>query len=234
MKNKWYVLLLFLPLTACIHHLRVEGNHHVVTESRNVSSFSEVKSQGDFEVNVIRDSIQFVEVEAEENLMPYIETHVSGNDLCVKTKNHRWLDNNFPIRVTVHTPSIDKLDLSGSGSLNADSLNIQSLSIDLSGSGEMDINAHARYLTAKISGSGHMTLSGDADESDIEISGSGRVDGYNMVQDTCFADISGSGHMYIQVIKFLDVKISGSGKIHYLGNPVINTDISGSGEVVHE
>jgi hypothetical protein len=221
-------------LTSCSKFHTIDGNGNVTTESRTLSTFSKVKSEGSFEVYIAQDSVQSVNVEAESNLLPYIETDVSGSILIIRVREHRNIDNHEPIKIYVKSPVVKSINLSGSGLINCDSMITSTLDVNLSGSGNMNIIAESNKIDAHISGSGKITLSGTANETDFNIDGSGNIHAYNLPQDTCFADISGSGDMYVYVNEFLDVRISGSGRVHYIGNPTVNTFITGSGTVIHE
>jgi hypothetical protein len=224
----------FIYLTSCNHFHKIEGNGIVKTEDRTVGIFTSIRSEGSFEVFISQDPAQSVVVEAEENLLPYIETDVHSNELLIKTRDHRNIHNNDPIRIYVKTPSIESIELSGSGKIDCDSMITSYLELNLSGSGDISAITSSNKIKAYISGSGEINLSGTANETDLDIKGSGDIHSYGLQQDTCLADISGSGDMFVYVNKFLDVKISGSGKVHYQGNPVVNSDISGSGVVIHE
>lgn len=226
--------LCLIYFTSCLEMHAIEGNGNVTTESRTVSSFSQITSEASFNVYISQDSIQSLTVEAESNLLPYIETDVSGSVLLIKVREHRNIDNNEPIKIYIKSPFIENIDLAGSGSVDCDSMITSNLDVHLSGSGNMNIIAVGNKIEAQISGSGTIIMSGTASETDFEIDGSGNIHSYDLLQDTCFADISGSGDMYVNVNKFLDVKISGSGKVHYIGNPVVNTSVTGSGTVIHE
>lgn len=225
--------LAFTWLTSCSKMYSIEGNGHVTMDTRVVPDFSNIKSMGNFSVYIIQDSLYRVYVEAEENLQPYIETEVSEHTLLIKVHERRNIDNNYPVRVYVHTPDISGIELSGSGSIACDKLTTQNLDINLSGSGSVNISAFCNTIYSRVSGSGHITLSGESGKSDFNISGSGKINAYSLITESCFADISGSGSMYLTVKDFLDVSISGSGKVYYQGNASVTTHITGSGSVIH-
>lgn len=219
--------------TSCSKLHSIEGNGNVTSDTRIVPWFDEIKSMGEYRVFVIQDSISKVVVEAESNLQPYIETEVSDHRLTVKTHDNRNIDNSFPIKIFVYTPNISAVELSGSGKITSDSISSTSLYVELSGSGEIDLKAYCSNFKSKVSGSGDITLAGSASNSDHKISGSGKIHAYSLITSSCFADISGSGSMYLYVTDFLDVNISGSGKVYYHGNPSVSTHISGSGSVIN-
>ncbi len=221
--------------TSCTNFHAIDGNHNVVTETRNIASFTEVRSEGSYDVYLIHDSVFYAQVVAEENLIPYIMTEISGEELVIKTHDHRNLRNHSAMRIYIHAPYVNSITLEGSGKIDCDSISANYFSILLDGSGDILLsNTSCNKIKTKISGSGKVELAGNANETDFDISGSGDIYSQSLVQDTCFADISGSGSMYVNVNKFLDVHISGSGKVHYYGNQVVNTDITGSGMVIHE
>ncbi|OFX28234.1 MAG: hypothetical protein A2X08_14365 [Bacteroidetes bacterium GWA2_32_17] len=227
------ILYIAITSTSCIRP-KIEGNYHVASVSRNLSDFSEIVSEGSCDVYYSYDSINRVSVEAEENIIPYIETSVHGNSLVIKTSNFKRLETHFPIKVYIGSPNITNVVLSGSGSITIDSLKTQNLTLLLKGSGNIDADAYSQFIKASITGSGDIYLSGHTSSGECNISGSGEINAYNFIQDTCFASISGSGSMNLQVIDYLNANISGSGEIYYIGNPVVNTHITGSGRIIHE
>jgi hypothetical protein len=227
------IIGIILINTSCLKH-KIEGNHHVVSEDRTSSPFTQLTCEGDYEVHFYAGPNYLVSVEAEENLIPFIETGVHGSDMVVKTSNHMKFENHFPIKVFIQAPFIDEVVLSGSGHVYIDSVYVNDIHILLSGSGDIDAKINSNSLNTKISGSGNINLYGSTHQSELNISGSGDIYAYSLQQDTAYTDISGSGSMKLWVIKYLDVNISGSGKIYYQGNPVVSTHISGSGHVIHQ
>jgi hypothetical protein len=220
-------------LTSCSKLHSIEGNGNITFDTRNIPYFNKIKSTGNFWVYIIQDTLSKVVVEAEDNLQPYIETDVSTNSLVINIHDHSNLDNNYPIKVYVYTPDISSIELCGSGKIITDSIKSSALNIDLSGSGNINLTANCNNLKADVSGSGEITLAGTSNQADYNISGSGKIRAYPMTAVSCFADISGSGCMYVTVTDFLSVNISGSGKVYYLGSPSVTTHITGSGSVIH-
>jgi hypothetical protein len=211
----------------------IDGNNNPTTEIRNVPAFKGVVSRGSFEVRIIQGTVNEVVINAESNLLQFIETRVSGNNLVIKTHNNRRLNNHKPMIITVTTTEIDKIELDGSGYISSDSIDSPELDLNLSGSGHIELDISVDDLYGSISGSGHIDLSGFATNGKLNISGSGKLDAHDLIMVNCMARISGSGKMYIFVNDFIDASISGSGSIYYDGNPSVTSHISGSGKVIH-
>ena len=220
--------------SSCIDEMFLEGNGVVKSEIRVASGFDEVVSSGDFQVTVMPGGDYSVEVSAESNLLPYIETDVIGNTLKIRTRGIRSLRQNVPIVINITTPVLNGLTLSGSGLIQTGSFLSSDFRIDLSGSGNVDAQISSDRIKANVSGSGTIFLEGAAVESNFVISGSGKIKSYKLEQSVCRAVISGSGDMFVNASESLDASISGSGRVFYIGNPVIHTSISGSGGVVNK
>jgi len=236
MKKIVFAISLIAIITSSCHHdpfhASIRGNGNINEEQRNVPNYSEIKSSGTFNVYIKHDSINDLLVEAESNLLPYISTRVNGNKLLIKTNNGHNLKNTEPMNIYIKTTDIRFVALSGSGFIAVENVNSDYIKLDLSGSGNINFSGVSDFLETDISGSGEIFLEGSVDETNMHISGSGKISSYSLEQNTCFANISGSGSMYVNVVELLDVKISGSGKVYYIGSPDINTSITGSGSVV--
>lgn len=226
------VFLLFAT-TSCFDDMFISGNGDVQAETRIAAGdFSEVSSSGDFEVTIIPSDNYSIEVSAESNLLPYIETDVTGNKLKIHTRGIHSLRNHFPIQVTIGSPVLEGLNLSGSGSIQTGSYQSSSFSITVSGSGKINTQVSTDYLKAVVSGSGSIFLAGNAASTGYTISGSGKIKSYELVQNNCNVTISGSGDAFVNVSQMLSANISGSGRVYFVGSPVIHKSISGSGSVV--
>lgn len=223
-----------LLMPSCRDHWRLEGNHHVVTEQRHIADFSRVRTEGDFRVYIVYDSVPEIKVEAEENLLPYIVTRSDGRTLDIEVRNNRNFHEHHPLTVHIRTPFIDKLGLQGSGYVDARGIDAANLEINLDGSGTIVCDFLCNYLDADLQGSGQLKLSGFAKEADIKLKGSGAIKAYNTEIDSIFASLSGSGSMYLTAVDLLDASINGSGTIYYKGEPEVNSHITGSGRIVHK
>ena len=230
-----FILSLFVVLlgtSSCIDDLFLEGNGNLKSEFRMASGFENIASSGDYKVTVIPGSSYSVEVSAESNLLPYIETDVVGNTLKITTRGVHSLRQNFPIEVFITTPVLNGLSLSGSGLIKTGSFLSDDFRITISGSGDIDTEISTDKIKANVSGSGTVFLEGDALESEFVISGSGKIKAFNFPHRNCQAVISGSGDMYVNASETIDARISGSGRVNYINHPVIHSSISGSGNVV--
>jgi hypothetical protein len=232
----------------------IDGNGNRISVTRTPGSFDQIQVNGDFKVQIDTGSQTFVTVEADENLMDLIITHVSGDKLIIESRSGHCLNPTHPIEITVSVPQLHRFTLNGSGYVYCYGLATDELVMHLAGSGQMDCyeleassveiviegsglvnsNLYAENMVARIEGSGEARLSGATVNSDLKVIGSGRIKADQMNTDVCIAYISGSGIIDANVNNTLDVTIIGSGIVYYQGNPVVKTFISGSGRVVKQ
>ena len=225
------IILLMLTTTSCIRE-RIEGNYDLQTEERNSGSFTGVESKGSFRVEIIPDDDTWIEVKAESNVIPYIETWTNGNTLIVEYRHGYNIREHYPVEVFLHTPDLESISLSGSGRVVSGSFDTPRADIRISGSGSIDCAFETDHLEAAVSGSGNLMISGTATDTELRISGSGNIQSLDLLQYNCSANISGSGNIKASVSHSLDARISGSGCVYYIGDPVVSSHISGSGRVV--
>lgn len=226
------ILALLFGTSSCVDDMFLEGNGDLQSEIRVASGFEEIASSGDFKVTVMPGTSYSVEVSAESNLLPYIETDVVGNTLKISTRGVHSLRSHHSIEVFITTPVLNGLSLSGSGRIKTGSFVSDDFKIAISGSGDIDTEISTDKIKANVSGSGIIYLEGDATDSEFVISGSGKIKSYDFPHRKCQAVISGSGDMFINASQAIDARISGSGRVFYINHPVIHTSISGSGAVV--
>ena len=230
-------LLLLVTLNSCEYGPFgcLRGNGVLIEETRDLNQFTGIISEGDFDINIVVDTICKAVIEADENLMNYISTYVRSGNLVIDNSSRRCLRNadGNPINIWLHVPYVDYINLTGSGVIYCqDFLYLEYIRIELIGSGIVDLrDLDVISLDAILTGSGEIELWGICEEGDLSIPGSGVIKALHLEQDICDASISGSGDMYVFVYDILDAHISGSGNIYYQGNPRITTRITGSGKV---
>jgi len=232
MKFILFALLVPALFTSC---QKINGKGETVTETRSANGFSSVSLAMDASVYILTGTETTVEVIAQENLMPYIQTQIEGDRLVIKVKNNVVLGHHDPIQVRITAPGITSLDVSGSGLVEyQDEWQGTVLETNISGSGRIELgNVSCSTLKANISGSGDIDAAGgQAETENLTISGSGNIELRDVIAGDVDANISGSGNIYTQSTDLLDATISGSGSVYYLGNPQINAHISGSGNIL--
>lgn len=238
MKKLLVALLAFTSLhTFAQRWETIKGNGQLKKENRSVSAFTSLASEGSMNVQITYGPSENITVEADENLLPYIETSVAGNKLTIRNKKSLNLRSEKKMTVYVYMKEINSLQLTGSGDIKGVGAFTGDGKTDiiLSGSGNLTLEfSKFKDLRLSVSGSGNMTLKGDAANSiDAKVSGSGNIDCARVSSKDVDAKLSGSGNIKVYADNTIDAKISGSGNVYYKGDAQnINSKVVGSGKVL--
>ena len=150
----------------------------MITETRDVRDFDEVVVQGRGELILEQGDVESVVIEADEAVMSHVKAAVEGRRLVLGLE-HWWDHLLLPtalLRFRVSAVMVKRVTISGSGTVRAEALRADDLSLEISGSGDMAFpQLTAGAVSLGISGGGKMTVSGEAESVAVRISGSGNV-----------------------------------------------------------
>lgn len=226
--------VMILLFTSCTEDFFIQGNGIPGSENRLVPAFTSVSSEGNFEVHITSGDSYEVLVNAESNLLSFIETDVNGGNLRIHLRGYTNLRNQLPVQLFITAPSVNGIVQSGSGIITTGWLEGDVFSYVVSGSGSIETAVDAAIVEGIVSGSGNLYVSGLARDATMILSGSGKIDAWDLAVRNCDAKISGSGDVWIDVEHYLKAVISGSGNVFYSGTPYLETVVSGSGGVIHK
>ncbi len=234
----------------------LRGSGQLVTEQRAVRDFDRISITAIGDVNLTQGESETLLIEADDNLLPYIETRVENGTLILGlTEEARDLNirPSKPIRFNLTIINLASLSIPGSGDIYSAGLKLDNLTIDIAGSGHAQLDAleanfiridiggsgvvnidslFANRIDVGISGSGEVRVYGEVNEQEISIPGSGDYQARKLISDLARVEISGSGAATVWAIDRLDVHIPGSGTVRYGGSPAVTQSISGSGAVI--
>ena len=225
------IIVTAFTITGCIVVINgksVQGSGNIITQEREVAEFSRIRLKGSGKVVLTPGETQSLEIKTDDNIMPLIETEVSGKKLTISHGNNRLRPTVFEVYITIR--KLEGIGISGSGDIVGNGRFVtDSLYAEISGSGDMELEVLAEFLETTISGSGSVDLAGKAEEFRVSVSGSGKINAFEVDAKYVSVQVSGSGNCRISASESLDARISGSGDVYYRGQPKIDARISGSG-----
>ena len=207
------------------------GSGNVVSESRNVSGFTEVALESIGDLAIYQTGSESLTIEAEDNIIPKIKTEVKDNRLTIDIEPNTSIQATKPISYKLTVKDLNALELSGSGRIDAENINTNNLAVTNRGSGDVAANVDINNLKIAQGGSGEVKMRGKADTQDVNVSGSGTYQAENLQSKEAKIADNGAGEASINASDKLDVRINGSGSVEYIGNPTITQHINGSGEL---
>ena len=203
-----------------------------MSEPRKVRNFDSVSLTGIGRLIIIQTDKESLTIQAEDNLLPYIETQVKGRTLTIGIRDFVSITPREKITYFLSVKDLSVLQISGLGDIHLSGLHTDKLSVEFSGGGNAVIeDLLTKNISIKLSGAGDFSLSGQVDAQALEISGAGNYDAGDLLSKTATVEISGAGNAIIWVTDMLTIELSGMGNLQYYGNPSIKQEISGLGKV---
>jgi len=234
----WFLSVLILGCLVCpaAGWVAMRGSSQVVVEERAVSNFTGVNLATFGNLYIEQGDHESLRIEAEGNVLPYLETEVSGHTLEIRERHDAFMFHTRPVNFYLAVKTLDKITLSGSGDVKAPVLTGERLSININGSGQVKLGKlDFDKIELQIDGSGEVTIAeGEVDLQQIIVSGSGDYEARGLVSNKAEVYVSGSGATDLQAHDYLAVVISGSGDVYYTGSPTVEQVIMGSGEIKPE
>jgi hypothetical protein len=203
-------------VAGCDFHLgrhRVRGSGKLAQETRALPPFQWIEIEGAAKLDVKTGGPQSVVVEADDNIVPLIETTVGDGRLRISSREpyRDPLDHGVKLRITV--AELKGVEVSGacSGAISG-----------LSG-GEFH---------AEINGAGTLELAGAVDALEIEVAGAASVDSRKLEAKRATVDVAGAGRVKLTATEELKARVSGVGDIRYAGSPAkVEQKILGVGRI---
>ncbi len=189
----------------------VKGSGTSKTEQRNVTGFREIEAGGAVNLEVDAQKDFGVTVEADDNLLEYIKTEVSGDTLKIYSEGK--ISPTTKLNVKISMPAIEGLDISGASDAKIMNVKADSLKLKASGASEIIINGEAKELKA-------------------DASGASEINAENLRAENADVDASGASSANVLATNELNVEASGASKISYTGEPKnIKQNASGASSI---
>lgn len=254
------LLLSFLLIGMSFSMLKANGTSNrsnpegrmVSSETRPINTdVTEIDLSGPIDMTLRQGAVASLTVKGEQRLLGNIDTTQEGKVLHIGTKG-MLLHHRQPLQVVLVLPSINRLNIRGSGDSTINGFSGERVDVQLFGSGNVKFNGRYKDVSAAVHGSGDMEMNGGSSEKvDVALVGSGQMtvvgsckkftadqtgsgdlDAEHLASDATAVNLRGSGTSVVQAIKTAEVTLRGSGDVSVLGNPterVVNK--TGSGDI---
>lgn len=212
------------------------GSGVMKTETREVQNFHAIEVSYPADVFISQGAAESLKVEADDNLLPGLQTRVRNGTLEIfyKVEDGNVVRPSKPVKITIVVKDLDEMDFESAGSIKLTGIETDALSISVSGAGDLNLEQLAvKDLSVNLSGAGSISASGTTDTLEVNISGFGDFKGKELGSRVAHIDISGAGSASVRVEEELEAQISGAGSVDYYGSPAVTKQISGVGNINH-
>jgi len=223
------ITILFLAvvsLTACnfdLHLGQVNGNGNVTTEERPVhSDFDQVKGSAGVDVYLTEGDEFKIVVEADENLIPLIETEIHNGRLNITSTKNIGRAKAKKVHVTYKTLSAVYAS-SGADVIGNSVIKSETLILKSSSGADLEVDIIAKEVYADVSSGADLKISGRATRLIAEASSGSDLKAKDLEVKYCKAKASSGADIVVNVKEEMDGKATSGGDIRYYGNPTAVT-----------
>lgn len=218
-----------------------KGTGKIVTNMISLPSFQTMELHQRLQIELIQDSLEFLEVQAGENLQHFIEWTVVDGKLEIWNKNKcaylRYKTGD--VKVKIHFKTLDKLIYWGSELLVAEDT-IQADYLDVlmnDGAGDLDLTVHANAVNVvNPHGFSSISVRGMCKFLRLDIDGYGTFDTRALkVNDSIAVMYASNGTSFLDADQVkVKAEFSSSGNVMYQGTPsLIQKMRYGTGDLIH-
>ena len=206
------LLTLLISLAAGCHRIDsgIAGSGKLQRQKREVASFSSISTEGAFDIEIVCQKPQSLEIEGDDNVLALISTEVSNNVLRIRNLSDYSVSE--PITLKIAVPNLEGLSASGAGTLAVYGLKNEKLEIDASGAPTIKVSGETKVL-------------------DIDTSGAGKIDAHKLRAARAVVDSKGVSRVEVFAVEQLDVTVAGPSHVTYEGDPVVKQTVLGPGSI---
>lgn len=206
------LLLFVIALGTACHgiHRGVLGSGKLLKENRNVGSFNSISTEGAFDIEVVCQKPQEVEISGDDNILPLVSTEVSNNVLHVRSL--RNYSSSEPLKLRISVPDLVEIHSSGAGTIEVSGVKNDRFEIDVNGAPTIKASGETKALK-------------------IDANGAGNIDTHKLRAARVEVESKGVSGVEVYAAEQLDVTVSGPSHVIYRGNPVVHKTVHGPGSV---
>lgn len=212
--------IFFLFLSNTSEAQRIKGSGRVTNQGKTISSFNRIEISSAFTVELIQSEKEFVNIQTDENIQPYVVVEVKNKKLRIRLKKGVNIKKMTTLSAKIGFSHLNEIKLSGATDLKANGiLTFDDLKIRTSGASNLELNIKAGQLTVDCSGASDLKLMGQAEIVTLELSGASTLEAYDLHINNCVANVSGASDAEIFASDNLIIEASGASSVHYKGDP---------------
>ncbi len=199
--------------------------------SYEVSSFTRLHLSVHGTVYFVLGDEERIEVEADDNLLDYVQTVNSGRTLYVTSANKLRSPAYSALRTTVYLRQLADLNLACDGDLICpDVLRVANpLTVRIQSNGATELNVEAPALTINITSNGDTTLRGAAGDVQLITASNGQLRDFDLRTQHLQITSKSNGNVEVYAEQTIAAHHMGNGYLHYAG-PARLTDVRANGD----
>ena len=213
----------------------IEGSGRVVTLELIMTGFNRVEVGNTFDVTISRAGLYDMIVQADDNLLKYVDVKKSDETLSIRLQSGTSIRNGT-LKVQVAIPELRSVSFRGASRGRIQGFGSGQFDATLSGASFLSGDIVTADTEISLSGASAIDLTGTGPSLSLKASGASKADLEQFKVNTAAINLSGASTARVTVFDVLDpVWLSGASRLTYTGNPLVrNLHISGAATVNSE
>ncbi|MBJ7880847.1 head GIN domain-containing protein [Gelidibacter salicanalis] len=198
----------------------VNGNGNVITKERVLEqSFDQIEVSGGMDVYLTQSASESITVEADGNLHELIITEIENNTLKIYPSEN--INFNAVKKVMVNFKNVKKItSASGSDVYGTHTISQESLELQASSGGAMDLELKTKTLNCSTSSGSDLILKGTADKFHAQASSGSNINAEHLKILFANTKATSGADINVHVSDELIANTASGGDITYSGNPI--------------
>ena len=219
-----YLLILPMFLYSCDSNGLFDGGEPLTKEVVIKKAFSRIETTSIFDISLINDTINKIEITCGENLQKFIKIEEKEGIVSIShSVKYAWSRKYEKIKLKLHVNqdliiyAYEPLHFTTIGTFKASTFQF----VDWGKFCEVDVTVNSEYCGIFMGADsfGAYTVKGKCTDSEIWAGGSSKVQADSLISDNCFVRQRGWGDVYINVMKQLKIKFECISTIYYKSTP---------------
>jgi Putative auto-transporter adhesin, head GIN domain len=207
------VLLAATILVAGCSGPAIKGDGVIRSETRPISDFSALVVSGGYEIKW-SGGRPALTITTDQNLLPLVNTSVSGTTLTIDSKESLAPTNG--IRITVSSAALADVQLAGGNTFTAGGISGGNLKLGSTGASDITVHGSVENLEAGLTGASHLNAKA-------------------LTAQNATLSLTGASNAAVNVTGQLRASVTGAGSVTYSGNPAsVEQHVTGAGSVQRE
>lgn len=223
-------LILALGLLASCD--QIKGSGRIVTEKRNTGGFNGVSASEGLNVELSYGEVEEVEVEADDNIIKYIETDVRDGILRIRMEDNTSY-RNAHLKVYVRAPRINSLKASSASEILVKELlkNNDKLRLNASSAARISLTVDAPELSIQASSGSTVEISGRTRDYTAELSSGSDLKAVDLLSERVSIKASSGSSASVHASVSLKARASSGSDIRYRGAGNVEKTLSSGGSI---
>ena len=228
------VLLLTMVVASSCRFMgnSIQPSKNLITRNYKVSDFTKIDAGavGDIYYTQSTDGKTSVQISGPDNYVNMFEVAIKDSTLVINLPKNSNFGNTKNLKIAVSSPKLNAVYFKGVGNiLIKDGLTTDRLVVNSKGVGNVKISSlTCQSLEVESTGVGDVELQGNAKDVVLESQGVGNIEAEELQAENVNATSRGVGNITCHATQSIDASVKGVGSIKYKGNPS-NKTVSAKG-----